>query len=354
LPTPSERTHFAALSSALQVLIVPLLVSAVVTSLGPLFTLSKLEGDAAFTYFPTEELDGSMLLDTIENCYFGFRRRRRDVRQATSCDCNACSRIPELNLKFVVHSGEAIYQEVAGQKELLGADVITVHRMLKNDVVSTSGLAAYALFSQQCLTSAGLEPESLGMVSHTETYDSIGEIRSWVYDLEKRWQEEETQTRVMVDPEDSVLSMSIPTVAPPQVAWNHLTRPGQRMSWQPWVTEVEVKGTNGGRRGLGSANHCMHGPDAVIEEILDWRPYDYVTDRTVLETSEGPVAMLHTIEFEPTPTGTTIHIRFASPETDRERQVAPGIAAAYKEAMTGAVPTLVAQLEEEMHRTVDG
>ena len=37
-----------------------------------------------------DAIDGSMLLDTIERCYFGFRRRRRDVRQATSCECNAC------------------------------------------------------------------------------------------------------------------------------------------------------------------------------------------------------------------------------------------------------------------------
>ncbi len=76
-----------------------------------------------------------MLLDTIERCYFGFRRRRRDVRQATSCECNACSRIPDLDLKFVVHHGEAILQKVAGRQELLGSDVIVVHRLLKNEVV---------------------------------------------------------------------------------------------------------------------------------------------------------------------------------------------------------------------------
>ena len=55
-----------------------------------------------------------MLLDTIERCYFGFRRRRRDVRQATSCPCDACVRIPDLDLKFVVHHGQAILQKVAG------------------------------------------------------------------------------------------------------------------------------------------------------------------------------------------------------------------------------------------------
>ena len=73
------------------------LVGTVVTSLRPSFRLAKLEGDAAFTFAPADKLDGSLLLDTIERCYFGFRRRRRDVRQATSRECNACLRIPDLN-----------------------------------------------------------------------------------------------------------------------------------------------------------------------------------------------------------------------------------------------------------------
>ena len=94
------------------------LIGTVVSALRPTFKLAKLEGDAAFCYAPGGDLDGSLLLDTIERCYFGFRRRRRDVRQATSCDCNACSRIPDLDLKFVVHTGEAIVQKVAGRQEL--------------------------------------------------------------------------------------------------------------------------------------------------------------------------------------------------------------------------------------------
>ena len=73
------------------------LVGAVVSALRPNFRLAKLEGDAAFTYMTAETVDGTMLLDTIERCYFGFRRRRRDVRQATSCECNACVRIPDLD-----------------------------------------------------------------------------------------------------------------------------------------------------------------------------------------------------------------------------------------------------------------
>src|SRR5512147_1426001 len=145
------------------------LTTTIVSALRPGFRLAKLEGDAAFTYAITERIDGSLLLDTIERCYFGFRRRRRDVRQATSCECNACVRIPDLNLKFVVHYGTILRQRVAGREELLGSDVIVAHRLLKNDVVEGMGIAAYALISEACIDAADIDPAALGMRPHTET-----------------------------------------------------------------------------------------------------------------------------------------------------------------------------------------
>jgi len=295
-----------------------------------------------------ETIDGSMLLDTIERCYFGFRRRRRDVRQATSCDCNACVRIPDLDLKFVVHHGEAIVQKVAGRQELLGSDVIVVHRLLKNDVVEKLGIGAYALVTQRCIDATEIDPAALGMREHAETYDRIGDVPGWVHDLERRWQEEEARGRVFVTPEESILTVSVPTNVPPQVAWEFLTQPGQRMSWQPWVTEVVIEGATGGRRGVGTSNHCMHGKDAVIEEILDWRPYDYVTDRTILDTPSGAVKVLHTIELEPVASGTVIHLRFAAPKTKREKALMEHIGPAYGAALQSGVPALVALLEAEM------
>lgn len=321
------------------------LIGAVVSALKPTFRLAKLEGDAAFTFAPMERIDGSMLLDTIERCYFGFRRRRRDVRQATSCPCNACVRIPDLDLKFAVHHGGAIVQRVAGRQELLGSDVIVAHRLLKNDVVERLGIPAYALLSQACIDASDLDPAALGMTAHTETYDRIGDVPVWVHDLGRRWQEEEARARVRVSADEAILELAVPTTVPPQIAWAFLTEPGQRMSWQPWVTEVAIEGARGGRRGPGSANHCMHGKDAVVEQILDWRPYDYVTDRTILDTPGGPVKMLHTIELEPTSTGTTIHFRFAAPKSKRERASLEGLGPAYGDALRSGIPALIAGLE---------
>ncbi len=321
------------------------LLGAVVSALKPAFRLAKLEGDAVFTYRPADEVDGTMLLDVIERCYFGFRRRRRDVRQATSCPCNACTRIPALDLKFVVHHGVALEQRVAGSRELIGPDVILVHRLLKNGVVERLGVPAYALATDVCLAAAGLDPDALDMQPITEAYEGIGEVPCRVHDLERRWAIEQQRVRAFVTAEEALASLSIPVRAPLQTAWEYLTTPGRRMAWQPWVTSVEVRGAAGGRRGAGSSNHCMHGKDAVVEEILDWRPYDYVTDRTVVDTPGGPVRFPHTIELEPTAQGTTIHMRFGWPKTARERAAAKAIAGPYGEALMTAAPQLVSELE---------
>lgn len=55
----------------------------------------------------------------------------------------------------------------------------------------------------------------------------------------------------------------------------------------------------------------MHGKDVVIEEILDWRPYDYYTGRTTMPTPAGTVRFLTMTELEPTADATILRLRFA-------------------------------------------
>jgi uncharacterized protein YndB with AHSA1/START domain len=300
------------------------LIGTVVTTLQPTFRLAKLEGDAAFMVAPEDDLDGSLLLDVIERCYFGFRRRRRDVRQATTCECNACIRIPDLNLKFVAHVGPVVRQQMAGLDELIGRDVIVVHRLLKNTVGESTGSIAYALLSDDCTTKMGLDPAALGMRPHTETYEIVGEIPGWVHDLERRWQEEDARARVRVTSEDAGLETAFPTTAPPQLVWEAITTPGGRMGWSLGVTGVTTDGA-GNRRAVGATNHCMHGQDEILEQILDWRPFDYVTMRSTMETPGGPITFLNTLELEPTTEGTVVHMRFAPPETEREQAILAGM-----------------------------
>ena len=297
------------------------LMRTIVTALRPGFRLAKLEGDAAFMFAITEKIDGSLLLDTIERCYFGFRRRRRDVRRATSCECNACVHIPDLNLKFVVHHGTILRQQVAGGEELVGTDVIVAHRLLKNDVVAFTGIEAYAILSQQCVDAMDIDVAALGMRSSSETYEHIGVVPFWIHDLGRRWEDEESRTRVIVDASSAAFDWSMAVPAPPQVAWEFMTTPGRRVAWTPGVTGVEVIAV-GNRRGVGATNHCAHGKGASIEELLDWRPYDYFTFRNTVPTPMGQIRFLATTEFEPTPSGTIIRMRMAAPQTRKERFLA--------------------------------
>jgi uncharacterized protein YndB with AHSA1/START domain len=324
------------------------LVGTVVSALRPTFRLAKLEGDAAFTYAPAEKVDGSLLLDAIERCYFGFRRRRRDVRQATSCECDACVRIPDLNLKFVVHHGLALHQKMAGRDELVGTDVIVVHRLLKNDVVQQTDATAYALITQTCIDAFAIDPVVLGMTRITESYEHIGEVQAWVHDLERRWQEEDRLQRVQVSAAAAVYTVSIPTAAPPQLAWAFVTEPGRRLGWQTGTTEILVSNAPGGRRAVGTTNHCMHGKDAVVEEILDWRPYDYFTERATMDTPMGAVKFVSTVEFEPTPTGTVVHFRFAPPKTAKAQAIMREMAPMFDAMFEHHGAQLAAQLDAEL------
>ena len=320
------------------------LMDTIVSALGPGFRLAKLEGDAALTYAVTERIDGSLLLDTIERCYFSFRRRRRDVRQATSCTCNACGHIHDLNLKFVVHHGTILRQHVAGSEELLGSDVILVHRLLKNHVVEATGIEAYALFTQPCVDVMDVDVVALGMRAASEMYEHVGSVPVWIHDLELRWEEEQARTRVIVEEGDAMYRADLPTSAPPQVLWEFVTTPGRRVAWQAGVTGVEVT-AKGNRRGVGATNHCLHGKGASIEELLDWRPYDYFTIRNTVPTPMGALHFLQTTEFEPTATGTTLHLRIAPPATRKERVIAKLMMPMLDRSLRTSDARLVEQLE---------
>ena len=319
------------------------LVSTVVRGVRPPFRLSKLEGDAAFVHLAGDAIDPSRLLDTVEATYFAFRRRLRDIKQSTTCDCNACVLMPHLDLKFVVHHGSVIHQRVAGREELVGSDVIVTHRLLKNDVIASGGPAAYALFTDACLRAAGADPSQLGLVEHRETYD-VGEIVGWVDDLTGAWAREVERRRLVVDPADAmVVRRRLPV--PPSVAWDRLTSPAERPRWSMGVTGV-VEATSGGRRGIGTTNHCIHGAEAVVEEILDWEPFDHVTLRSTLPAPGAP-KLISSIVLEADGDGTEVSMRYERPRSKGAIEFFEAMAEPYRLLIEASLGTLVAQLEAE-------
>ena len=325
------------------------LTDAVVRALRPTFRLAKLEGDAAFAYIITETVDGSALQDTIEHCYVAFRRRLRDIGQASQCDCNACTLIPRLDLKFVVHHGPIARQRMAGREELVGRDVIVVHRLLKNSVQAALGLGAYALYTDACVRAMGLDdPAAAGLVEHSETYEFVGEVTGWVRDREAVWQAAEAASTVVVRSAEAGWSMSLVFPGPPAVTWEWITSPARRLQWQMGVTGIDEAAV-GGRRGVGTTNPCVHGRDAIVEEVLAWRPPEVLTTRFQMPTPGVP-KFTRTEFFEATAdgTGTTFTVNVLRPANAKDRakfeEMGPQLGHAYGEGLAALVPMIAADM----------
>jgi uncharacterized protein YndB with AHSA1/START domain len=288
------------------------IMDTLVKALRPSFRLAKFEGDAAFVYALAGKVDGALIQDSIEHAYFSFRKRLRNIKQANSCECQACRRMQSLDVKFVVHYGEFIRQKMSGREELAGRDVILVHRLLKNDVGKTFGPHAYALYSDACARAMGIDSAAQGLAEHTEAIEHIGETKCWVSDLERAWARDLEATRNLVPRAGAYMVMEREFAAPRQVVWDLVTSPQHHARWQRSDGVVEKSAQ--GRRGAGTQNHCLHGKDAVIENVLDWRPFDYVTQTALLPIPEAPpILMSYTFE-ERSDGGTHFEFRIAKPK----------------------------------------
>ncbi|MBR0799157.1 DUF2652 domain-containing protein [Bradyrhizobium jicamae] len=314
----------------------------VVKGLRPPFRLAKFEGDAAFVYTTAEKVDGSLLQDAIEGAYFKFRRRLRNVQQASTCECRACVAMGDLDFKFVVHHGEMVKQKMGGREELAGRDVILVHRLLKNTVSEKIGGRAYALYSDAAIRAMGVDPVAQGFIAHHETIDVIGDVTLWLRDLEPAWQREDEQIRMEVTREDAYAILEFDIAAPQQTVWEYLSVPGQWRRW--WDADDIVEESGKGRRGAGTKNHCAHGDHTNIEETLDWRPVDYYTVGITLPIPGAPKIVM-TRALLDGPNGTThLELRIAKPKP-KDRAFVDGAAGKFAERMTQAIVRLRSMVE---------
>ncbi len=150
------------------------LLDTMLGAIAPTFRLAKFEGDAIFAVTDGDRPHGAAALDCLRACYASFRERLATAGSQWTCSCTACARIGDLDLKFVLHHGPYVAQPIAGQEELLGAEVNLVHRLLKNHVRELLGAVPYALVTDRAIETLAIPTE--GMVATDETYDDVPRI----------------------------------------------------------------------------------------------------------------------------------------------------------------------------------
>jgi hypothetical protein len=304
------------------------------------FVISGFRGDAIFMYVPeTNICEPQTILEALENLFFVFADALRQMIFNTTCTCRACQNMSRLDLKMVIHYGEYVIQKLGDREELLGADVIVPHRMLKNSVIEQTGIESYALFSDSAVEASKLSQLAYPLVSHSETYAHIGEVKMQVLDLRKVWEREQEKHRFVVTPEEAWLTFEWDSPQPASVVWEYLTTPRLEQQWAGYDL-VERTDSLGGRLQTDTTYHCAHGEIHFFNKILDWKPFDYVSLEQNISVG---IKLVQTRWVLESPTGTKIIFYIRKPDHPVTEELKNLVVGAYNQAAAG----LVKQLENE-------
>ena len=312
------------------------------------FVISGFRGDAIFMYVPdTHICEPQTILEALENLYFVFADTLRQMIHNTTCTCRACQNMSRLDLKMVIHHGEYVIQKLGDREELLGADVIVPHRMLKNSVIEQTGIESYAMFSEAAAAASNLSELAFPLVAHAETYEHIGEIKMQVLDLRKAWERKQEKQRFVVTPQEAWLTFEweAPGCAASTV-WEYLTTPRLEQQWAGY-DRVERTDSLGGRFQSETTYHCAHGEIHFFNRILDWKPFEYVS---LEQTINLGIKLVQTRRLLELPAGTKLLFTVRKPEEPVTEELKNTVIGAYQQAATG----LLKFLESEMkNRTMD-
>ena len=239
--------------------------------------ISGFRGDAIFMYTPEAcFVNPQTFLETLENLYIVFASTLRQMQFNTTCQCRACKNMGQLDLKMCIHYGEYLIQKLADREELLGADVIVPHRMLKNSVIERTGVQAYALFSQAAAETLRLEDLSQPLIPHSERYDHLGELQMLVYDLHAVMEREQARRSVLIDADSAWIKIELDIPFPPSLIWGYITTPDLEASilGLEYVKRVDELG---GRTRPGARFHCAHSSGDFFNDVVDWKPFEHFT-----------------------------------------------------------------------------
>lgn len=298
------------------------------------FVISGFRGDAIFMYVPeTNFVQSQSFLEALENFYIVFADTLQQMQYNTTCTCRACKNMRMLDLKMCIHYGEYLVQKLGDREELLGADVIVPHRMLKNHVIEKTGIESYALFSDVAAVKLNLLEYCEQAIPHVESYEHLGEVPMYVYDLHAVWEAYKKKQRKFVDASEAWVKCEVEVPFPAALIWEYLTQPDLEAGFLRY-DYGERTDKMGGRVGEGAGFHCAHGELHVYGKVLDWKPFDYYT----LEQSAAGLNYIATRRLVPLEEGTRVGVYLSKPAENSSEEVRQLLQSAISDGYAGLGP----------------
>jgi hypothetical protein len=235
------------------------------------------------------------------------------MQKNTSCPCNACINMKNLDLKIVMHHGEYALSEIGGGTELSGPDVIQVHRLMKNKIRDKTGIDAYCFFTERSAEAMGLEEPAGATIAYREELDQIGPVEGYVYSLQTAWEDFKERRVIRVDSENPYLTVSEIIPLPQAMTWDYMHEDENWILWSQ-TDESKIKRPEPGKNGVGVEKHCVHGKERIVHTIVDWRPFEYYTTDLVANVH---FQNRHSIVLEPAEDGTKVSFFMERPRAQK-------------------------------------
>ncbi len=238
----------------------------------PPLVISRLEGDAVLSYGLEDKIvEGQTFIETIESTYVAFRRAIELMVLNNTCRCNACANVSSLDLKFFLHYGAFAIQRIDDHDEMMGTDVNLIHRLMKNSVVSATGIRAYLLCTDAAMEALGLEDATGNKVRHVEPIEDLWEVEVWIEDMHPVFEARRDAEVIAFAPEEILMTLEVEIAAPLEVVWDHMNQSDIRNSMFG-SDRFEVENRRNGRIGEGTVYQCFHGKQVMSQVVLDWQP----------------------------------------------------------------------------------
>jgi hypothetical protein len=269
----------------------------------PPLIISRLAGDAVISYALQDQfMQGQTFVELIEDTYVAFRKAVERMALNNTCRCQACANVGALDLKFFVHYGEFGLQRLGDHDELVGSDVILIHRLLKNQVAERLGTRAYTLYTDAAVKRLGLQDMRGNMAAHVETYEHLGDVQTWVQDMRPVWKRKREAVRISIPPEHVAMLFEADIAMPPYLVWDYLVQPEFRKQLVASDSQRILNRANG-RVDRGSAYQCFHGKRIVMQTVLEWRPFEQLTTEDLVMPG---TTVLVDYRLEPSEAGTRL------------------------------------------------
>ncbi len=225
--------------------------------------VSEIEGDAVFFYKKGIPEVGD-IIKQVQAMFLKFHNYLKRYETERICRCGACQTAGNLSLKFIVHSGNVETLKVKGHEKLHGADVIVVHRLLKNQIKANE----YVLMTEPLINGNG-EVKDMGWVNlqkGSEEYENLGNIDYYFSEL-----------KVLHGQVDKAREIKFPTLSSGKVAFDlfiqapvdeifeSFTNLEKRKEWNKDISDIIMRDD---KIGSGSVHTCIVGKNYLDIETI--------------------------------------------------------------------------------------